>query len=312
MISDDRERARGMLLGAAVGDGLGRPLEFVGWSEIRSMHGDDGLRDPAGPLRPTDDTSMTIAVAEALTEAGANGPEALMRAVSERFIEWARTVEPEDAPGETCLEAVRRLSAGMPWSDAGLSWSKGSGAPMRAAPVGFFFAAYPRLLRDVSVMIARTTHGHPTAHAAAVAVAVATSEAQRGEPAWSWLDAVTRALSGLACGEMLEALAAIPEAVEAREDHRAMEQLGQGWVAEEAVAMALCAVLRHPDNFNDAVRCAVNHGGDSDTVGCIAGALAGSRAGYRGLPEEWLNRLAGREKLTDLADRLAVARESLR
>jgi ADP-ribosylglycohydrolase len=260
MISDDRDRARGMLLGSAVGDGLGRPLEFVGWTEIRSTHGADGLRDPEGPLRPTDDTSMTAAVAEALIEAGADGPEALMR----------------------------------------------------AAPVGFFFAAYPRLQRDVSVMIARTTHGHPTAHAAAVAVAVATSEALGGEPAWSWLDAVTRALSGLACGEMLDALAAIPEAVEAREDHRAMEQLGQGWVAEEAVAMALCAVLRHPDSFNDAVRCAVNHGGDSDTVGCIAGALAGSRAGCRGLPQEWLNRLAGRERLTELADRLAVARESLR
>jgi ADP-ribosylglycohydrolase len=111
---------------------------------------------------------------------------------------------------------------------------------------------------------------------------------------------------------MLAALAGIPEALNLAEDHRAMEQLGQGWVAEEAVAMALCAVLRHPDDFKDSVRCAVNHGGDSDTVGSIAGALAGARGGRRALPQRWLERLDGRDALIDLAYRLASARESLR
>ena len=95
MNSDHRDRARGMLLGAALGDGLGRPIEFARWTEILAIHGADGLLDPDGPLRPTDDTSMTVAVAEALVQSGAEGPEPLMQAVSERFIEWARTVEPD-------------------------------------------------------------------------------------------------------------------------------------------------------------------------------------------------------------------------
>lgn len=307
-----RDRARGLLLGLALGDALGRPVEFLSLDEIRERYGAAGIREPDGPLVPTDDTGMSLAVAEALTAAGADGPDALMEAVVRELLRWRSEVREDDRPGATCLEATARLAAGTSWREAGVAWSKGSGAVMRAAPVGFFFAGYPLLLREVSRAIARVTHGHPTAQAAAVAVAVAAKEAVEGVPPARWVEQSQRALAGMSAWEIADSLQEIGAALAERDDSDAMERLGEGWVSEEAAAMALAAVLRHPDDFAGAVRCAVNHGGDSDTVGCIAGALSGGRLGEGALPAAWLEALEPADKIRDLADRLVTARERLR
>ena len=306
------ERARGMMLGLALGDALGRPMEFLSLDQIRGRYGDTALAERDEPLRPTDDTSMSVAVAEALVSAGTDGPDALMSAVVERFVAWRHEVKPEDSPGNTCLEATARLEAGVPWTESGVSWSKGAGAVMRTAPVGFYYAGYPVLLREVSRMIAATTHGHPTAWAASNVVAVCVREALDDTDPAFWIDRSIQFLSGTSCGEVIDALRAVPDAVRARTDEEAMESLGEGWVAEQAVAMALAALLRHRDDFEQAVRCAVRHGGDSDTVGCIAGALMGARLGERGLPGEWIERLEGVDALRRLALRMAAGRDRLR
>jgi ADP-ribosylglycohydrolase len=307
-----RERARGLLLGGALGDALGRPVEFLSLDEIRERFGPEGVREPDGPLVPTDDTGMSLAVAEALAVAGPDGPDALMDAVVREFLRWRRELREEDRPGATCLEATARLAAGTPWSESGVSWSKGSGAVMRAAPVGFFFASYPVLLREVSRAVARVTHRHPTAQAAAVAVASAAKEAAENVPPALWGERVRRALQGMNAWEIDAALAEAGAVLREEDDSAAMERLGEGWVSEEAAAMALAAVARHPDDFAAAIRCAVNHGGDSDTVGCIAGALLGARLGEDALPRPWLEALERADAIRDLADRLVAARERLR
>lgn len=307
-----QSRARGMILGAALGDALGRPVEFSTWEAIRDRYGADGLQEPEGPLRPTDDTSMTVAVARALIDAGADGPEALMAAIVREFVHWRSIVRPDDAPGTTCLEATARLAAGVGWDRAGVSWSKGNGAAMRAAPVGFFFARHPLLLREVSRLIARSTHGHPTAASSAVAVATCVREALAARAPRHWVDAAIAAMTNLPGGEVVDALARVPAALRHGAEPPRMEAVGEGWTADEAVALALVAVLRHPSDFVGAMRCAVNHSGDSDTVACIAGALLGARLGEDELPEEWLDRLEGAEALVEVADRLAAATQTLR
>lgn len=301
-----------MILGLALGDALGRPLEFMSLEEICDRYGETAYEDPDTPLVTTDDTSMAVAVAEALASAGDDGPEPLMAAVVKQFIRWRRNVREEDRPGDACLEATARLEAGAAWTESAVSWSKGSGAVMRAAPVGFFFSSYPVLLREVSRMIASTTHGHPTAWAAATVVGVAVREALEGTDPAQWIGQSIRFLSGTASGEVIEALGAVPDAVQMQSDEEAMESLGEGWVSEEAVAMALAAVLRHSDDFAQTMRCAVRHGGDSDTVGCIAGALAGARLGDACFPENWMDRLEGADQLEQLVGRLVAARERLR
>lgn len=306
------DRSRGLMLGLALGNAMGRSIELASWKEIQERYGLQGRLEPEGPLVASEDTAISVVVAEALVDAAGEGPDALMSAVTRRLIDWGNAAREQEASDMTCFEAAGRLRTGMSWMESGVSWSKGSGAPMRAAPVGLVFASFPLLLREVSIMVARTTHGHPTAHAACVTVAVGVREALRDADPREWSAAAVRAMSGMARTEMVDALERMMEAMPAERDQQAMEQLGQGWVAEEAVAMALCALLRHPVSFEDTVRCAINHGGDSDTVGGIAGALAGARCGAEALPSAWLDHLEARDELVDLADRLAAARETLR
>jgi ADP-ribosylglycohydrolase len=80
---------------------------------------------------------------------------------------------------------------------------------------------------------------------------------------------------------------------------------GGGWVAEEAIAMALYCVLRHPNDFVACVRLAANISGDSDSVASIAGGLVAARMGCDVLPGAWLERLENRDYLINLANRLA-------
>ena len=89
----------------------------------------------------------------------------------------------------------------------------------------------------------------------------------------------------------------------------AVERLGQGWVAEEALAIALyCALVA--DDFATGVRLAVNHGGDSDSTGAIAGNLLGTLHGVRAIPERWLAQRGLRDEIERLArDLLAAAQE---
>lgn len=67
------------------------------------------------------------------------------------------------------------------------------------------------------------------------------------------------------------------------DDVDAISRLGQGWVAEEALAIALYAALKYRDNFKRALICAVNHDGDSDSTGAIAGNILGAYVGLYGI-----------------------------
>ena len=81
---------------------------------------------------------------------------------------------------------------------------------------------------------------------------------------------------------------------------------GGGWIAEEAVAMALYCVMRYPSDYVATVRLAANISGNSDSVASIAGGILAVRLGTGGIPPDWLAQLENREYLTDLADRLAA------
>ena len=84
----------------------------------------------------------------------------------------------------------------------------------------------------------------------------------------------------------------------------AIRQLGQGWVGEEALAIAIYCVLKHPDSFEDAVVAAVNHSGDSDSTGAIAGNIIGTALGLHAIPEKYLEKLELRDIILEIADDL--------
>ncbi|MEP7311489.1 MAG: ADP-ribosylglycohydrolase family protein [Pseudomonadota bacterium] len=340
---DSRSRYRGCLLGGAVGDALGAPVEFLSREEIRRRFGARGISDyvPAyGRLGSiTDDTQMTLFTAEGLMRGlvrqawrGMASPEVMVGAAYLRWLHtqgekpstrheamldgWMmfhRELFHRRAPGNTCLEALcAKESAGC----AAHNDSKGCGGVMRVAPVGLFTLAQhgsPVPLQDFDwgCSFSRLTHGHPSGILPGGVFAVLVGMLAGG-------GALDEAL-GVAIGllkerpshaETLTALERARESAASGMDAvRAIDALGQGWVAEEALAISVyCALVSR--SFEAGVLLAVNHSGDSDSTGAITGNLLGAALGIDAIPDRWLAPLELREVITQVADDLHDLRTS--
>jgi ADP-ribosylglycohydrolase len=305
----DTDRARGLLFGLALGDALGWPVEFMSRPEILARYGRGGIAAPPIPALYTDDTQMSIAVAEALIEAGHRDLDVLMGAVARHFIGWKRDpTTPQRAPGATSIRGVNALERGAPWRESGVRDSKGCGACMRVAPVGFVYRHEPGRLQAVARAQGVLTHRHPTSDAACIAAAYAIKLALEGVEPGEFADHILKFIGGVA-PEFDAALERAAEAQQWSDEETALHHVGPtrggGWIAEEAVAMALFCVVKHPDDYIAAVRLGANISGDSDSVASIAGGILGARLGTAAIPTDWLAALENRDYLADLADRLA-------
>lgn len=338
-----QDRYRGCLLGGAVGDALGAPVEFMRRAEIVARFGEPGIRDyvPAygrtGAI--TDDTQMTLFTAEGMLRAWVRacmrgiGP-AFVPVTERAYLRWLQTQderpparpdrhEPpgwlighaelfsQRGPGMTCLAALRARPASG-WEAA--NDSKGCGGVMRVAPVGMFMARSGRDAADAAreafktgVQVAGLTHGHPTGQLAAGVLAAVVALVLRDRP----LDAALDAAMALLCKQPAheETAAAIQQARTLAAgrpgDPETLAQLGQGWVAEEALAIGLYCALGAAD-FESALVLSVNHDGDSDSTGSITGNLLGALHGASAIPPRWLAALELRGVIEEVADDLAT------
>lgn len=311
----DRDRARGMIFGLALGDALGWPVEFMARPEILANYGRGGIQAPPDPALYTDDTQMTAAVAEALVEAGQRDLDVLMGAVARHFIGWKRDpITPTRAPGATSIRGVNALERGAPWREAGVRDSKGGGACMRVAPIGYLYQYEPGRLQNVARAQGVLTHRHPTSDAACMAAAYLIKLALENVDPAEYVGRVLKFVGGVA-PEFDAALERAREALEWTDIEAALSHVGPtrggGWIAEEAVSMALFCVLRHPTDYVAAVRLGANISGDSDSVASIAGGLMGARLGTKAIPPDWLARLENRAYLQDLAERLAAKKAEM-
>ena len=300
-----KDRFEGTVVGLAVGDALGFPVEFIGSAEIRRRHGPQGLTDfvpphshPLGTY--TDDTQMSLAVAEALVRAGRGELDEVMSAIAAGLAAWAESPENDRAPGSTTMSACRRLFAGRSWRESGVPESKGCGSTIRTAPIGLYYHGDRDRLVEMASNSSIITHGHPCAVAGAVANALAVSLALDGVEPQDFLPAIIATTEDIR-GEFADKMREVPQVLTMEPDG-AFDVLGDAWVAEEAMACALYCFLRSPTDYRVAVLTGANARGDSDSVASIAGGISGAYNGLDAIPEAWRQRVENGERL------LAVAR----
>ena len=304
-----KEQFTGALLGLAVGDALGYPTEFIDREQILRKYGPDGLTDFAAcgghpPGTYTDDTQMSLAVAEGLLAAETDDIDDLMSRISRQFVIWMDSPDNNRAPGNTCMAGCRNLQRGVPWREAGVVHSKGCGSAMRVSAVGLLYHDDLDQLVEIARATALPTHGHPAAREGAAAAALMVAQAVRGAGPAEMYDEIRSRCFGRS-PDFDACLSLVPDMLEvAPAEALASGGLGEAWIAEEAVASALYCVWRHPDDFRAAVLEAINTDGDSDSIGAIAGSIMGARLGIAAIPGSWVEGVENAAPLQAVARRL--------
>lgn len=304
-------RIQAVLMGAAIGDALGWPVEFTDLVEIKAKYGNRGIQELPDPALVTDDTQMTVALAEGLLDAGIEaGLDAQMNAIGRRFVEWLdRQSDPSysRSPGAASMNGSANFGRGVPWRESGGINAKGCGSAMRVAPLGYLYQHDPARLKEVAAASAMITHRHPTAIAAAVGAAFAVKYALDGVPIDRLVYEVHEATNGIN-DEFSDTLLRIGHVGGLSDEEAAMRHIGEGWFGDEAVALALYCVIRYPGDYVGCVRRGANLTGDSDSVASIAGGISAAYLGLTAIPSAWQERVEGRDDLLDLGERLASAR----
>ncbi len=297
-----------VLFGLALGDALGYPVEFMSLQAIRQKYYPNGIQNLPFPAYYSDDTQMTLALAEGIMDAGIHAPiDSLMQSVGNHFIKWLNSPDNNRAPGTTCINGVKHFQSGISWSESGIVESKGCGSAMRVAPLGYIYQNVEVRLREVSIATSLITHRHPTAIAATVAAAYLVKIALDGVPISNYISRLYEFVTGIS-DEFDLAILRVGHVLGWANEDLALDHIGQGWTGEEAVALALYCVLRYPDDYLACIRRAANTNGDSDSIACIAGGIMGARLGLSAIPLEWRTNCENASGLSDLAHRIALAR----
>lgn len=319
------DRIKGCLLGGAVGDALGAPVEFLDWATIERKFGSSGIRDFAQAYGVTgaitDDTQMMLFTAEGLLRAHVRqasrglchppsvihhallrwyltqGGEPATEVAKDGWLLRERALWSRRAPGLTCLSALRECKS---FGELAGNDSKGCSGVMRVAPHAFFPQPF-----ELAAESARLTHGHPTGYLAAGLFADILSRLL--PPSCSLEEAILGSLQQYGDREDMSETREFIEHVLVlyqkgiRPTPKVIELLGRGWTAEEALAIGLwCALMA--DSFEQGVTWAVNHSGNSDSTGMITGQLLGIQLGCASIPERWLTSL----ELRDVIEQLAI------
>ena len=298
------DRFYGSLIGLAVGDALGAPLEFKRPGSFEPVN--DMMGDGPHHLEPgewTDDTSMALCLAESLIETGTFDPVDQLN----RYLRWYKDgyLSVNDRCfdiGNTTREALMIFEeTGDPYPGPENEYSAGNGSLMRLAPIPLFYMYKPLEALENSGKSSRTTHNHPLAvdacrymggliHGALIGTSKDVLLSERYSPVDSyWEDKPLEAkIDEVASGSFKKL-----EPPEIR---------GRSFVVKSLEA-ALWAFYK-TDSFEDGCLLAVNLGEDADTTGAIYGQLAGADYGVSNIPKKWTKKLAKLNMIESFIERL--------
>ncbi|MBO5871476.1 MAG: ADP-ribosylglycohydrolase family protein [Bacteroidaceae bacterium] len=283
----------------------------------------------------SDDTQMTLFTAMGLLNTKANGM-APVPSICNAYIEWLYTQNrfykkrlkscwisdlPElnvrRAPGLTCISTLETIMKGR----EPINNSKGCGGIMRIAPIPLYGLSQNRInnvaiLNELAADASKITHEHPLGYIPAyitshIIYRLATDEfptretfkdyvceaMQMADEKYNSLINELQTLHTLIDKALILADQNIP-------DHEAIREIGEGWVAEETLAIAIYCVGKHFKDFEKALIASVNHGGDSDSTGAVTGNILGAAIGYDAIPQYFKNDLELHDVILHVADDL--------
>ena len=338
----DLNRIKGCLVGGAVGDALDYAVEFSTLSEIIRKFGESGIKRyelDGGLARISDDTQMALFTANALLFGETRGQ---MRGIgagpagyfTEAYLDWYETQTEKyplrdyhsswlvnfreffsrRAPGGTCMSALQ--AGGRGTVERPVNNSKGCGGVMRVAPIGVYFAGKAHWEQEkvdmAGAKAAAVTHGHELGYISSAALVHIVCQLASAEKP----DVFAAVLSSMEAmpklfpeaGFMRYYLDLMDKAIDLSQkdvdDRNAIRQLGEGWVAEETLAIAVYCAIKHADSFEDAIVASVNHDGDSDSTGAVTGNILGTALGYTSIPDHYLEKLELRDIIEEISEDL--------
>ena len=336
------DKYRGCLIGGAAGDALGYAVEFLQVEQIFKNYGSGGITEymlKDGVARISDDTQMMLFTANGLLLGTTRGmTRGIMGKYSEYiaccYKDWLRTQTgnkikdrgynyswliniPElwssRAPGQTCISAIEQGANGT--IENPINNSKGCGGIMRVAPIGLYFGDKRYSIEQVGMIAAEAaaiTHGHELGYIPAAAfVHILHLIAHKSDV--SIEDAVVDAMKTMKelfsnAKHLDYMLGLMQKAVdlskENLDDLEAIKTLGEGWVAEETLAIAIYCAMKYPNDFDKAIITSVNHSGDSDSTGIITGNIMGAYLGLNAIPQKYTEKLELKDIILEVADDL--------
>lgn len=318
----------GTVLGQAIGDAMGHPVEFSKNTFVTDLAADNTF---------TDDTQMMLGIAEAILTARAmpsnfdikdtsplSDIEALMQEMGQNWIRWdngdPRWGANNRSPGGTCMSGVRRLrQSTADWRDSGSgNFGKGNGGVMRVSVVGAAYWRNPFAAFQIGGLSSVPTHNNLESIIASAVCAAIIAQCIQGKPfsyalgqALEWAahyeknlltipQGNTDEFAQFAIGRLGSAFALAKGGMN-HSDFRAYN--GNDFKGVEALAAAIFWNARR-NNYKDIVTGLVNYTGDCDTTAAIGGAIAGARFGASMIPTKWRTIVEKSPYLHDVANRI--------
>ena len=307
-------RFRGCLIGGAIGDSLGMPVESYSRQMIRERFGE--IRDLLPKQKKnfsqlagswTDDTYMTMLTAKSIIECGAVDIKHMTRA-------YFDALNYNFGVAGTTRQALELRMAGQVITSLAKGRHGGAGAASHIAPVGLLEYQNLEKLCLSAEQVSRITHLGQDAVDAAVLVAFTVGWIIKEErDIYSLLGKIMtlaeQRQSNIYYGlkmisDLLRSSKAAPNAIEVALE--GMEEIGTDSLALRLVPSALYAFMQFPDDYQKSVLAAVNAGGDTDTRAAITGTLSGAYNSLEGIPRRWINKIQDKEVIFSYADELLL------
>jgi ADP-ribosylglycohydrolase len=306
------EKYKGCLLGLAVGDAIGAPVDFLSLDKIQEKYGEEGIADydywdNYKPGSYTDETQLSLATAKGCLNAHLNlmskGESLSLKVIYKRYLEWLNDLsDPFHVrhPGYTCmnvLQSGQKGSVGNPVNNS----TEASGL-LRTAPVGLAFP--PGMAFREGSDYAAMTHGHASAYLSAGFLSEMVAQIIEVQ---SLQDAVEMSIEQLvAFDNHQDLLKHIERALEEYEKQdpirESIQRLGEGVAVAEVLATGIYCALKCVSEFQEGVLASVNHSGMSTSTGLVTGAILGTLLGFEAIPEKWISDLEDSKEIIVISE----------